>query len=163
MPRFYCDYCDVYLTHDSFAGRKQHMRGRKHQDNVRQYFMQFLKKPVLPNFRAGLVPIRGGLRPTNLIPFNRRVVPIGAAAAALRTPIANKPIPLNRRRQGYTSNFMQPQQFGVAQRPVPTQTAGKNIGDVLKEVNVFVQRQSFFVKIHCSGFLYASLFFLFVF
>lgn len=28
MPRYYCDYCDSYLTHDSMAGRKQHMRGK---------------------------------------------------------------------------------------------------------------------------------------
>jgi hypothetical protein len=27
MPRFYCDYCDAYLTHDSMTGRQQHMRG----------------------------------------------------------------------------------------------------------------------------------------
>ncbi|RYG94303.1 hypothetical protein EON65_57715 [archaeon] len=27
MPRYYCDYCDAYLTHDSMAGRQQHMRG----------------------------------------------------------------------------------------------------------------------------------------
>eukprot|EP01033_Poteriospumella_lacustris_P010898 gene10900-gene11741 len=27
MPRYYCDYCDAYLTHDSMAGRQQHMKG----------------------------------------------------------------------------------------------------------------------------------------
>lgn len=27
MPHYYCDYCDAYLTHDSMAGRQQHMRG----------------------------------------------------------------------------------------------------------------------------------------
>lgn len=27
MPRFFCDYCDAYLTHDSAAGRQQHIRG----------------------------------------------------------------------------------------------------------------------------------------
>ena len=30
MPKFYCDYCDAYLAHDSAAGRKQHTRGWKH-------------------------------------------------------------------------------------------------------------------------------------
>jgi hypothetical protein len=27
MPRFFCDYCDAYLTHDSAPGRQQHIRG----------------------------------------------------------------------------------------------------------------------------------------
>ena len=61
MPRFYCDYCDVYLTHDSFSGRKQHMIGRKHQDNVRQYYMQFLKPGVLNNTDNILVPGMGSV------------------------------------------------------------------------------------------------------
>ena len=27
MPRYYCDYCGTYLTHDSAPGRRQHNRG----------------------------------------------------------------------------------------------------------------------------------------
>uniref|UniRef100_A0AAV1UJP4 U1 small nuclear ribonucleoprotein C n=1 Tax=Peronospora matthiolae TaxID=2874970 RepID=A0AAV1UJP4_9STRA len=42
MPRYYCDYCDTYLTHDSQAGRKQHNRGWKHRENVKLYYEQFL-------------------------------------------------------------------------------------------------------------------------
>ncbi|KAI9911309.1 hypothetical protein PsorP6_009664 [Peronosclerospora sorghi] len=68
MPRYYCDYCDTYLTHDSLivllqsffgsftslfllsfvpfilqqAGRKQHNRGWKHRENVKLYYEQFL-------------------------------------------------------------------------------------------------------------------------
>ncbi|OQR93900.1 U1 small nuclear ribonucleoprotein C [Achlya hypogyna] len=38
MPRYYCDYCDTYLTHDSQAGRKQHNRGWKHRENVKLYY-----------------------------------------------------------------------------------------------------------------------------
>ena len=40
MPRYFCDYCDVYLTHDSAPGRKQHIRGWKHRENVKQYYEQ---------------------------------------------------------------------------------------------------------------------------
>uniref|UniRef100_A0A7S1U3C6 U1 small nuclear ribonucleoprotein C n=1 Tax=Phaeomonas parva TaxID=124430 RepID=A0A7S1U3C6_9STRA len=47
MPRFFCDYCDTYLTHDSAAGRKQHMRGWKHREAVKQYY-----DPVRPNYEA---------------------------------------------------------------------------------------------------------------
>mmetsp|Transcript_12763 Transcript_12763/g.34802 ORF Transcript_12763/g.34802 Transcript_12763/m.34802 type:complete len:187 (+) Transcript_12763:128-688(+) len=41
MPRYYCDYCDTYLTHDSPAVRKQHNSGYKHKANVRNYFSIF--------------------------------------------------------------------------------------------------------------------------
>ncbi|CAE7600171.1 unnamed protein product [Symbiodinium microadriaticum] len=41
MPRFFCDYCDAYLTHDSAPGRQQHIRGWKHRENFKQYYMQF--------------------------------------------------------------------------------------------------------------------------
>ena len=27
MPRYYCDYCDMYLTKDSAGGRKEHSPG----------------------------------------------------------------------------------------------------------------------------------------
>lgn len=45
MPRYYCDYCDTYLTHESAAVRKQHNSGYKHKANVRNYFTQFLEGP----------------------------------------------------------------------------------------------------------------------
>ncbi|XP_010047218.2 U1 small nuclear ribonucleoprotein C [Eucalyptus grandis] len=41
MPRYYCDYCDTYLTHDSPSVRKQHNAGYKHKANVRIYYQQF--------------------------------------------------------------------------------------------------------------------------
>ena len=44
MPRYFCDYCDVYLTHDSAPGRKQHIRGWKHRENVKQYYEQYMKQ-----------------------------------------------------------------------------------------------------------------------
>merc|ERR1711916_250562 len=60
MGRFYCEYCDIFLTHDSTGGRKQHMHGRKHYDNVRQYYSQYLPQSnfpnVLPPFMVGSAP-----------------------------------------------------------------------------------------------------------
>ncbi|CAK7309676.1 U1 small nuclear ribonucleoprotein C [Vulpes lagopus] len=32
MPKFYCDYCDTYLTHDSPSVRKTPCSGRKHKE-----------------------------------------------------------------------------------------------------------------------------------
>lgn len=40
MPRYYCDYCDTYLTHDSPSVRKQHSAGYKHKANVRLYYQK---------------------------------------------------------------------------------------------------------------------------
>lgn len=38
MTKYYCDYCDVYLTHDSTSVRKSHNAGWKHAQAVKDYF-----------------------------------------------------------------------------------------------------------------------------
>lgn len=40
MPKFYCDYCDIFLTHDSPSVRKAHNTGWKHKINVREWYLQ---------------------------------------------------------------------------------------------------------------------------
>ncbi|KAG2734425.1 hypothetical protein G9P44_002431 [Scheffersomyces stipitis] len=30
MPKYYCDYCNSYLTHDTMSVRKSHLIGRNH-------------------------------------------------------------------------------------------------------------------------------------
>uniref|UniRef100_A0A5F9C724 U1 small nuclear ribonucleoprotein C n=1 Tax=Oryctolagus cuniculus TaxID=9986 RepID=A0A5F9C724_RABIT len=44
MPEFYCDYCDMYLTHDSPSGRKTHCSGRKHKENVKDYYQKWMEE-----------------------------------------------------------------------------------------------------------------------
>ncbi|GAU98891.1 hypothetical protein RvY_09973 [Ramazzottius varieornatus] len=44
MGRYYCDYCDAYLTHDSPSVRKTHCSGRKHKDNVRLYYQKWMEE-----------------------------------------------------------------------------------------------------------------------
>ncbi|XP_014679234.1 PREDICTED: U1 small nuclear ribonucleoprotein C-like [Priapulus caudatus] len=44
MPKYYCDYCDTYLTHDSPSVRKTHCSGRKHKDNVRDYYQNWMEE-----------------------------------------------------------------------------------------------------------------------
>jgi len=41
MPKYYCDYCDTYLTHDSTSVRKSHNEGWKHKAAVKNYYSQF--------------------------------------------------------------------------------------------------------------------------
>ena len=42
MPKFFCEYCGIYLTHSSPHGRKQHVKGKKHIANKIEYFSRFL-------------------------------------------------------------------------------------------------------------------------
>ncbi|KAF0983144.1 hypothetical protein FDP41_011122 [Naegleria fowleri] len=46
MPKFYCDYCDVFLTNDSISVRKLHYKGWKHKTNVRAFYAQFVDDPT---------------------------------------------------------------------------------------------------------------------
>ncbi|XP_023654729.1 U1 small nuclear ribonucleoprotein C-like isoform X1 [Paramormyrops kingsleyae] len=41
---FYCDYCDTYLTHDSPSVRKTHCSGRKHKENVKDYYKKWMEE-----------------------------------------------------------------------------------------------------------------------
>ncbi|KAB5572644.1 U1 zinc finger-domain-containing protein [Coniochaeta sp. 2T2.1] len=52
MPKFFCDYCDVYLTHDSMSVRKAHNSGRNHLRNVVDYYqrMSLCFSPFSPPF-----------------------------------------------------------------------------------------------------------------
>ena len=60
MPKYFCDFCDVYLTHDTLNARRSHNQGWKHKANVRAYYSQFLEQTQLinpfgfqtPNFQA---------------------------------------------------------------------------------------------------------------
>ncbi|KAI7817885.1 U1 zinc finger-domain-containing protein, partial [Kickxella alabastrina] len=38
MPKYYCDYCDIFLTHDSVSVRKAHNTGWKHINQVAAYY-----------------------------------------------------------------------------------------------------------------------------
>ena len=48
MPRFFDDYSNTYLTHDSAAGRKQQRRGWKFRENFRLHYQQYV-----PDWRRG--------------------------------------------------------------------------------------------------------------
>lgn len=42
MGKCYCDYCDVFLTNDSVAVRKQHNDGNRHKYNVCEYYRNYM-------------------------------------------------------------------------------------------------------------------------
>ena len=42
MPKYYCDYCDTYLKHVTQTERKKHFQGKRHTENVREYYRNFM-------------------------------------------------------------------------------------------------------------------------
>ncbi|ODV75122.1 Yhc1p [Cyberlindnera jadinii NRRL Y-1542] len=44
MPRFYCDYCNSYLTHDAASVRKNHLTGKNHVKLVCDYYEEKAKE-----------------------------------------------------------------------------------------------------------------------
>ena len=61
MPRYYCEYCDISLTHSSVPGRKQHHTGRKHIMNFIEYWANFQQA----------VPTRTEMAPRPTTQFSR--------------------------------------------------------------------------------------------
>ncbi|GFE52970.1 U1 zinc finger protein [Babesia ovis] len=82
MPKFYCEYCGIYLTHSSPAGRKQHSTGRKHINMKVDYYQKLVREHFFqpPPYTVGAAP-PGGFPP---------VVP-GAVPA--QTPVEVPKIP----------------------------------------------------------------------
>ncbi|KAG9317474.1 U1 small nuclear ribonucleoprotein C [Chiua virens] len=69
MPKHYCDYCDVFLTHDSASVRKAHNSGRNHLANVRDYYAslghdkaQNIIDQITAAYESGGGPPSGGFR-----------------------------------------------------------------------------------------------------
>ncbi|KAH3659972.1 hypothetical protein OGAPHI_007177 [Ogataea philodendri] len=44
MPKYYCDYCKSYLTHDSLSVRKSHLQGRNHLSFYCEYYEEVARK-----------------------------------------------------------------------------------------------------------------------
>ena len=81
MPRYYCDYCDAYLTHDSPVVRKQHNTGYKHKANVKSYYTQFMEAQMAqqPGAFPGMPPMGfPGGPPGMAPPFWRPGAALGA-------------------------------------------------------------------------------------
>lgn len=75
MPKYYCDYCDTYLTHDSPSVRKTHCQGRKHKDNVKFYYQKWMEEQAQHLIDATTAAFKAGKIATN--PFAQK--PGGAA------------------------------------------------------------------------------------
>ncbi|XP_014662771.1 PREDICTED: U1 small nuclear ribonucleoprotein C-like [Priapulus caudatus] len=76
MPKYYCDYCDTYLTHDSPSVRKTHCSGRKHKDNVRIYYQNWMEEQAQSLIDATTAAFKAGKIQSN--PFQGQPGPGGA-------------------------------------------------------------------------------------
>lgn len=86
MPKYYCDYCDTYLTHDSPSVRKTHCSGRKHKENVRLYYQKWLEEQVQKLVDDTTAAFKAGAagKPTGPMP--------GPPVAAMQAPMGG-PMP----------------------------------------------------------------------
>ncbi len=72
MPKYFCEYCGIYLTHSSPWGRKQHSHGRKHINNKIEYYSQFLYEFQQNSYKNIIGPgAQSGMgKPPLIIPGN---------------------------------------------------------------------------------------------
>eukprot|EP00108_Taenia_solium_P008116 TsM_001016500 transcript=TsM_001016500 gene=TsM_001016500 len=117
MPKYYCDYCDKFLTHDSPSVRKTHCTGRTHKNSVREYYQKWLEEQVQKlvdhaseAYRQGKVPppMFGGAMgiPPPGMPGLPPVVSSDDAGPANGDEAANRPAEryAGRRRTSWTSD-----------------------------------------------------------
>lgn len=98
MGKCYCDYCDVFLTNDSVAVRKQHNDGNRHKHNVCEYYRQYVGQQLQQqidavvlqferNVEMGLVRPTYGLPPPAKLPSAPTTTP-----TTTNTTINNAPV-----------------------------------------------------------------------
>mmetsp|Transcript_32707 Transcript_32707/g.72245 ORF Transcript_32707/g.72245 Transcript_32707/m.72245 type:complete len:296 (+) Transcript_32707:158-1045(+) len=125
MPRYYCDYCDTYLTHDSPAVRKQHNTGYKHKANVRNFYSQFedVRNEMMEAAGAsGPGPMGGmGMGP----PMGMGRPPMGMGPMGMG-PRPGMPPPL----QTYDSDSLYADLFNQTPRGGPPSTRGSGPVDI---------------------------------
>nr|XP_023023994.1 U1 small nuclear ribonucleoprotein C-like [Leptinotarsa decemlineata] len=87
MPKYFCDYCDTYLTHDSPTVRKTHVTGRKHIDNVKYVYQKLMDDETQRMIDATTAAFRAKQKATN--PF----APVGAMGSVHPThPMLMHPV-----------------------------------------------------------------------
>lgn len=115
MPKYYCDYCDTYLTHDSPSVRKTHCTGRKHRDNVKFYYQKWMEEQAQHLIDATTAAFKAGKISQN--PF--AVAPPKPGGTAIPPPNTLGPLP----RPGMMPPGMPPMMMGP-HGPIPPPMMG---------------------------------------
>ncbi|KAG8370676.1 hypothetical protein BUALT_Bualt13G0008100 [Buddleja alternifolia] len=131
MPRYYCDYCDTYLTHDSPSVRKQHNSGYKHKANVRSYYQQYeaqLNQSLIDQkVKEHLGAFRPPVAPYNQLRPGMPVLPaplpgqLPALVPGMRPPVLPRPMP---GAPAYAPGPPMPQMVAPPGAPMPGQMNG---------------------------------------
>lgn len=82
MPRYYCDYCDIFLTHDAPRVIKDHNAGWKHGAKVRSHYLSMNLESMARNI--GEV-IKDYEERKELVPVP---APISSKAASMKSPFS---------------------------------------------------------------------------
>lgn len=88
MPKYYCDYCDTFLTHDSPSVRKTHCAGRKHKENVKFYYQKWMEDQAQLVIDSATAAFKAGKMATKPPPVPMPPPPatLAAVAASGRLP-----------------------------------------------------------------------------
>uniref|UniRef100_UPI00358EE555 U1 small nuclear ribonucleoprotein C-like n=1 Tax=Myxine glutinosa TaxID=7769 RepID=UPI00358EE555 len=99
--RYYCDYCDTYLTHDSPSVRKTHCGGRKHKENVRDFYQKWMEEQAqnlidqtTAAFQQGKIPSTGAggaLMPPPGLGHRPPLLPSGPMGRPPMVPLLSPP------------------------------------------------------------------------
>ncbi|GMT33804.1 hypothetical protein PFISCL1PPCAC_25101, partial [Pristionchus fissidentatus] len=135
MPKYYCDYCDTFLTHDSPSVRKTHNGGRKHKDNIRAYYQKWMEEQAQKLVDAtakafaagkgrgmggppGMPPMMGGMGgmrpPMGMPPMGRGMPPFGGPPMGGMPP----PFMMGRPPMGPPGGFRPPMPGGPPMPPM---------------------------------------------
>lgn len=75
MPKYYCNYCDTYLTHDSPSVRKTHCQGRKHKDNVKYFYQKWMEEQAQNLIDATTAAFKAGKMTNSFGPPKGAAIP----------------------------------------------------------------------------------------
>ena len=118
MPKFYCDYCDTYLTHNTPSVRKTHCNGRKHKENVKLYYQKWMEdqaQSLIDATTAAFMKGKLGKYPGNAIP-----PPQSLGGPPMRPPMGHPgmpPMPPGMRMPGMPPGMPMPPGMGPPGMP----------------------------------------------
>ena len=79
MVKYYCFYCDVFLSHGSPGVRKSHNNGWKHKSKVREYYTSVIENMKRNDPQEASVLLsynsKGTAAPTSLLPLSQHPHP----------------------------------------------------------------------------------------
>ena len=104
MPKYFCEYCGIYLTHSSPGGRKQHAKGKKHIENKIKYYSQFLFEfQRIANSQGTLLYIY--IYISIYVGYNPHVPPGGGGMEGIQAPFQAPSFPIHPGMEGGRAAF----------------------------------------------------------